>query len=215
MPANPLIIVTLTLLGLFGCGCDKDTATQVRRLPSATALPAPVLVASEKPIILLYADGLGGVERDSPTQPLEVAVWGDGRIVWRQDNALLEGRTETKRIDELLQQLHREGVFGSGSVEYVNYGPDSAFDVVEVRLPDRTLKLESWHEGFEQNPKLVDTSKGVTALEGRSREAVLAAELPEYLRFRRIWSDIRTAVKSWTPADGKPFAGPDPLGRGG
>ena len=224
MSPNRSTLLRFGLLALVGCGGGVPTApapapapapAQVQALPSASTLPAPTLVASEQPTILFYAGGFGGLAGTSPAQPLEVAVWGDGRIVWRQNGSLLQGRVDPGKIDALLQRLHREGVFGSGAVAYVNYGPDSRFDVVELRLPDRTLKLESWHEGFEQNPNLVATSHGVMALEGRTREAVLSAEPAEYLRFRRIWSDIRSTVRAWTPAEAQPFTGTVPTAPGG
>jgi hypothetical protein len=122
MSPNPPIAI-FALLAVVGCGGDKSGPTN--GLPSATTLPVPTLVASDTPVILLYEDMSGGLKGDEPAQPLEVAVWGDGRIVWRENNSLLQGRIDPKKIDELLQRLHREGVFGNGMVEYNNFGPDA------------------------------------------------------------------------------------------
>lgn len=212
MLEKPLVIVVCVIA--IGCNRDKPAPAKVQALPSATTLPAPQLAASEKPVILLYQDSSSG-NPQAPRGQVITAVWSDGRIVWREKGALLQSRIDTKKIDALLQRLHREGVFGDGKGYYGNVGPDSSFDVIEVRLAGRELVMNSWHDGFEKNPKLVVTSHGAESLDGRSRNAVLAAEPPEYQRFRRVWSDIRSTAASWTPSQGDPFTGSVPVGRGG
>ncbi len=212
MSVKPLILVVCLLA--LGCNGDKPAPAKVQALPSATALPAPALTVSEKPVILLYQDSYSG-NLQAPREQVTTAVWSDGRIVWRANGALLQSRIDTKKIVVLLEALHREGVFGEGKAYYGNTGPDSSFDVIEVRLADRELVMDSWHEGFENNPKLVVSSHGVESLDGRNREAVFAAEPPEYQRFRRVWSDIRSTVESWKPSEGDPFTDSIPIGRGG
>ena len=204
MLTNRLLILGLSMFALLGCG--RDGAPRGQALPSATTLPPPTLADSETPVILIYQAG-GFSDPQVLTERVRTAVWSDGRIVWSADGSLREARIDPRQIDGLLQRLHRDGVFGDGDVYQAHFGPDSTYDVIDVRLPDRRLQLLSWHEGFEQNPKLVVTSKGVESLEGRDRDAVLAAEPAEYQRFRQVWSDIRSAVDSWRPARGGPFAG--------
>jgi len=187
----------------------KPDPPAVQQLPSSSQLPLPTLTPSETPVVLMYADSLDRIVK--PNDQLTVAVWSDGRIVWREYSSLLHGKMDVSKLEALLQRLHREGVFGDGKAYYGNVGPDSGFETIEVRTADRALKLVSWHDLFEKNAKIVVTSKGVEALDGRSREAVLAEEPKEYVRFRRIWSDIRTTVKSWTPKDGEPYNGPIPI----
>ncbi|MFI5378926.1 MAG: hypothetical protein ACHRHE_06500 [Tepidisphaerales bacterium] len=165
-------------------------------------------------MILIYQQTFGGIP-GTPLGHVETAVWGDGRIVWRTKGSLVQGRVDTKKIDGLLQRLHRDGMFGDGKVDCGHWGPDSTFEAIEVRLADRELHLSSWHELYEQNPQLVATSSGVESLGSRNRAAVLAAEPEEYQRFRRTWSDIRTTVRSWTPLEGEPFTGTIRFGLGG
>ena len=216
-------IFVLCIVALTGCGrgdhptasATKPAATEVQALPSATTLPAPTLAASDHPVILIYLDTGFLNNPDRPPSRLDVAVWGDGRIVWDANGSPLQARIDAKQLDALLQRLHRDGVFGEGKTYYASWGPDSAFEVIDVRLPDRRLELHSWHELFEKNSELVVTSEGVGSLDGRDRDAVLAAEPQEYQRFRRVWSDIRSTVKSWIPAQGEPFTGTVALGRDG
>ena len=210
MSAKPLVLIVCVI----ALGCNRDKPAKVQALPSETTLPAPALAVSEKPLILRYEDSYSS-NPQAPREQVTTAVWSDGRIVWRANGALRQSRIDTKKIDALLQQLHREGVFGGGKAYYGNTGPDSSFDVIEVRLADRELVMSSWHERFEKDPKVVVTSHGVESLDGRNRNAVLAAEPPEYQRFRRVWSDIGSTVESWTPSEGEPFTGSVQVRRGG
>lgn len=207
MSAKPTTLICL--IALIGCDGGMPGPTTVpaqetvRSLPSATTLPRPVLAHSEKPVILIYRYITGGWEVSR--QEVTIAVWNDGRIVWRKDDGLLQSHIDVKQIDALIQRLHDEGVFGDGSSYYGNFGPDSSFRVIEVTLPDRQLKMASWHEAADGSTNVVATARGLEVLEGRDRNAVLASQPPEYLRFVRIWSEIRSTVDSWIPVDGEPF----------
>lgn len=218
--------VALGLLMLAGCSPERTfhaaavvptpasapTSSQPegRILPSSTNLPAPTLASSNRPVLSVYHNTYGR-ERISPSEQLDTAIWSDGRIVWRAGGSLNQAQIEPRAIEALLHQLHKEGVFGNGKTEYNLSVPDGEFEVIEIRLPDRELRFESCHELFEQNTRLVATSHGIESLAGRVREEVLAAQPEEHRRFRRIWSEIRTAVASWTPTTGEPYDGPIPL----
>jgi hypothetical protein len=202
---RPLSWIAVALL-LASCGCDPPAAP-APTIPNATTLPAPVVADSEAPVFLLtqYND-----RPDFGTQ-VNVAVWSDGRIVWRAPGGLLEGHVDPAKVAELAQRLHEEGAFGDGDVQYSSFGPDSGYDTILVQLPERRLEMSSWHERFEGSPNLVVTADGVTSLDGRDRATVLAAQPEEYRRFRRTWADIAAAVRSWIPAEGEPFEGEVPL----
>ena len=200
------LFVILAVLTVVGCKGGRSAQRASTSVPTTTSLPAPTVPASDTPVILLY-DESGGIPEGKSPPPLEVAVWGDGRIVWRASGALLQSRVDTGKMNDLLQRLHEDGVFGNGNVECIRFGPDAAYQVVDVRLSDRKLWLASWHELAEQSPNVVATSFGLESLNGRKRDAVLAADSADYQRFRRVWADIRTTVKSWAPPSGEPFNG--------
>jgi hypothetical protein len=185
--------------------------TMPESLPFHSTLPAPTLTPSDEPTVLIHeVPGNKLVRAESARTPLDVAVWSDGRIVWRRDRGLLQGRIDKAKLLELLERLHAEGVFGAckSCVEY--YGPDADFEVIEVRTADRELRLASWHEASERDSRLVGTVHGLESFGGRNREDVLAAQPDEYRRFRRIWSDIHSTVMSWIPQGGELFTGAMP-----
>src|SRR4051812_31243013 len=114
MKAKPpgQLITALSLIALLGCDGKSRPAMKARELPSATTLPAPALTASRTPVILIYADSYS-LNLQTPRDQVEAAVWGDGRMVWRaRDGSLLQADIDTSKIDDLLQRLHRQGVFG-------------------------------------------------------------------------------------------------------
>ena len=218
-------IVSSAVLLLWIGGCDRGPAaadSTTRAVPPSTAraereragseLPPTEPAASDRPAILVYEDSHGR-RPDAPgrRKAVEAAVWADGRIAWRAGDAMRQARIDPADVHALLERLLRNGAFGDGKVDLVHFGPDSGFEVIEVRHAGRVLRMRSWHELFERNPNLVVTSAGVGSLEGRDRDAVLAAEPPEYRQFRRTWFDIRSAVRSWVPSDGQPFDGDIPI----
>ena len=69
------------------------------------------------------------------------------------------------------------------------------------------MRLESWHELFEQNTNLVATADGITALGGAKREDVLRKQPEAYRRLRSTWSEIRQAVEALIPGTGEPYQG--------
>jgi hypothetical protein len=205
-----LLIEAAIVLPLAGCGAPPGHGSvAVQMLPSVSMLPTPTMGASDHPVFAIYEERFGRLSQ--PGRQIHVAVWHDGCILWRSESGMRRGQVEPSKLVELLQRLHREGVFGDGTVYYGSFGPDSSYEVIDVRTPDRRLTLASWHDLFEKNEKTVATSHGIESLEGRNREAVLAAEPEEYRRFRRIWTEIRSTVQSWVPPDGEPFDGVVPL----
>jgi len=67
--------------------------------------------------------------------------------------------------------------------------PSAAFITIAVEMDGRRLEASSCHTLFESNPNLVATSKGVTVLNGTTREAVLLKEPKDFVEFRRLWEE--------------------------
>src|SRR5687768_5296362 len=92
MAGNSLVVIGFGLLALIGCGGEVPAAAPVRALPSATTLPAPTLTASEDPVIRIYE--VHSDRPKAPRDPVEVAVWSDGRIAWRGKDSQQQARID-------------------------------------------------------------------------------------------------------------------------
>lgn len=184
------------LVGVVLAACSQQAAVH----DSPSSADAVILIHDVDNGIVL------GLEEESPTDGLmhrsSIKAWGDGRIVWLSKGASFEGHFDPVSFDALIKRLDHEGAFSDENARHNYTGPDSGYEVIEVQLADRSLRLESWHEAAERSSEVVGTHHGLELLEGRNREAVLAAQPSEYRRFRRIWSDIRSTVESWIPANG-------------
>jgi hypothetical protein len=162
-------------------------------------------------IVAIYLLDWGG--ESPPRGPnLIAAIWGDGKVVWSRDRVLggapyLAGRVDPKKFTDLVARLQRDGVFADERLGDLHFGPDSRHTNIVVNSGKRRLKLQSWHELFEQNEKLVATSRGISSLEGRRREDVLREDTAEYRHFRSTWDRIRAAVADLVPTQGEPIDG--------
>lgn len=153
------------------------------------------------------------LEPAAPAGPKVIlAAWEDGQIIWsehaiRGGPPYRTGRFDPKSLTQLTGDLGKQGAFEKQELTRPHYGPDSSYTVIRIVSGRQRLELRSWHELCEQNPKLIATAGGITALDGRDRDEVLRSQPVEYREYRSIWSGIRTATKSWIPRDSKPWEG--------
>lgn len=75
-------------------------------------------------------------------------------------------------------------------------GPDSGYVEITITNGEETIVVRSWHPLFEKNEKLVVTSNGVEALDGRSRKEVLKADKEWYREARRVFDEVVNFAKS-------------------
>jgi hypothetical protein len=144
--------------------------------------------------------------------PVIVAVWRDGRIVWSESRIkggppYQQGRFPREKLDALLGTLERQQVFRDAAQLRGSFGPDAGYTTIAIDDGRRRLKMESWHELFEQNTNLVATASGITPLRGEKREDVLRKQPETYRRLRNTWSEIREAVEALIPKKGEPYEG--------
>jgi hypothetical protein len=142
--------------------------------------------------------------------PILMAVWSDGLVIWAKDQVkggppFLTARVEATKVDEFLTHLAKKKVFEKDEDFLVHFGPDSDYHSLRIRSGKKQVELLSWHELFEANPNLIATSHGITSLDGEKREDVLKADAKEYQEFRKLWSEIRDFTTSLIPREGKPY----------
>ena len=187
-------------------------------LPLCAALFISTAFAAETnaPALTIYHSVFRPRAGEGTRYPVIAALWRDGRIVWSEARIkggppYRQGRFPREKLDSLLDTLEREQVFSDAGQLRRSFGPDSDYTVIAIDDGRRRVRLESWHELFEQNTNLVATAGGVGALNGQKREEVLREQPESYRRFRETWSEIRHTVDALIPKTGKPYVGDIPL----
>ena len=111
----------------------------------------------------------------------------------------------TAKIDPALvartiADIEAETSGSSGWLDETWTGPDARHTSLVVRSGDREIvRLASWHELFEADPRLVVTATGVQPLGTRSRDSVFEGQPAEYRRFRSRWNKMRERLRQLLP----------------
>jgi hypothetical protein len=164
------------------------------------------------PVIAIYTSDWGLGSTNSGPRVI-AALWTDGRVVWSSASPIegglsyKQGRVSREKLGTLLDDLEHKGVFTNKTLAQAHFGPDSRFTTIAISDGRRRLKMQSWHELYEQNTNVVASAHGLESLGGRNRERVLESQPAEYRRFRNTWSEIRQAVTALIPKTGEPFVG--------
>jgi hypothetical protein len=175
-------------------------------VPGLTSQQGAQPITGADGVLAVYTAGGGLGPSDGPQ--LILAVWGDGRAVWSEDllgggAPYRSGQIDAKRLTALVSRLDHDGFFADERLSQIHFGPDSHFTTILVKCGNKQLKMQSWHELYEAQGKVVATKRGLTGLEGRSRLAVLAKEPADYLYYRLAWSELRERASSLIPSESK------------
>jgi hypothetical protein len=196
------------------------TAASCRKAVSALSRPAPASSPpTSRPIYApLGATPLAWVHHDSYDLPLsnaghqreslEVAVYPDRTVVWstapaHQGPPYVKSRITAAALETLRAALSADAAACAPDDTESNVGPDAAFTVLTYDLGPGPVSLSSWHEDSADGG-LIATDRGIEPLNGRNRDAVLAASAPAYRKFRLRWSDLRRALAEVIPPSGDP-----------
>ncbi len=214
------VTVVCLVVALAGISCDEESepGTQVDgtvRSESGAIEASERSIPDGRPVITIYSDSLGkGRVPCDPYQSKQAValIWADGAILWSDDR--LNGgmpyrvsRVHPDAVSKLLGDVESTGVFRDKDFRRSYLGPDAEFMGIRLRNGDRTVEMQSWHECFEERENLVATVGGITILNGRTREEVLADQPEDYQRFRGLWRMVREGVEELIPEDGPIYAG--------
>jgi hypothetical protein len=155
---------------------------------------------------LCIRDDIGGALLAKELRRLLMAAWDDGTVVWRPDPEVIEmhcARVDPARVAEVRDQIFAN--VRSVAPDRRRYTfPDTTITWIDARHVGETLTLASAHEHFEDDPRLVALDRGITTVDARGREVMLAECAPDYLAFRDAWSRTRASAASLVPAEGTP-----------
>ncbi len=200
-PATRLLLASAAIAFLTGC---RTVERQDQPAVEGTARPVAVMVWNHPP------RPSGTVH--APHEALVVAVWSDGQIVFRGTSPdgtphLRRGRIGGGAVDACMARLRSQGFFAFPKPTMHYMGPDAAYVKLWVRDGSRQRAFDSWHENWADNDKVVVTSAGVIALEGRPKEQFLDPPDSEYARFRRLWDKTKATLLALIPEESEPYGG--------
>jgi hypothetical protein len=165
-------------------------------------------------VLAVYRESSGGIV--PLLEPAIILVaWSDGHLVWSLDRLkggapYRAGRVDPKKIAALLARFDKDGLFADENLNRANFGPDSQFITMLIKSGKKQVKMQSWHELFEDSDGFVADDKGASTLDGRRRLDVLRKASSDYLFFRFVWSETRAKLTDLIPGEstasaGKPF----------
>ncbi len=162
-------------------------------------------VSEANSVLAVYVED-HGLRPGAGTPAVILVAWPDGRIIWSTDRIkggapYRAGRVDPKKVESLLSRFEQDGLFADEKLNRGNFGPDSSFTTVNIKLGKKQVKKQSWHELFEQLDTTVANHTGVSALQGRRRLDVLRASPADYLFFRFVWSETRLKLSDLIPPE--------------
>jgi len=217
------VVLVFCVMGVFGCKGNKPTTkpagTDVKDDQSVST-SAPVreriyvhnLKGRPDPVVFMYVDRTLSRPLIYPPQkfdpyPVILSIWSDGDMIYSHD--YLKGgppyysaKISQQQVELFLTGLSSSELWKKFPNGYSIFGPDSSFMVLVVIDQNRAMKMSSWDELFEANGKTVGTAHGITSLERRTIQEVLAEQPQEFRDYRHLWGMIRSGAKALIPKEG-------------
>ncbi len=174
-------------------------------------------ITDAETVVAIYTNDLGLGSSSGPQ--LIVCLWGDGSIVWSDDNVnggppYFTAQVKPEVVSATFKKLHDIGVFDVPPLKQSKFGPDSKFTTILVRTDGKELKMNSWHELYESGGKVVAGDHGLTGLEGKKLLPVLAKQSADYLHYRMTWLNLRLTAANLIPKSGTESTGVPTMLRG-
>lgn len=194
-----------TVLLALGCALGAFAAAPQERLPTVevtvgkeTKRYAPAQVVA---FVTMFSNAL--TVRPEPLERPVVLLFDDGRVAWSED--AVKGGAPYRTAEPgpaAVEALQRAVAALDASTERTltetRLGPDATYATLYVRaVGGRRVVMKSWHPRDPQS-RVVATSRGLVAREGRDPAAVLAADTPDYQRFRKTWDALESLLVGFT-----------------
>lgn len=190
----------LFLVVLLLAGTDKkdDSKSFIRPISEAES------------VLAVYYEDWGLASSGMPQ--IIVAAWPDGHIVWSRDRVkggapYRSAEIDPRTIAAMLERFEQDGLFHQKKRLDGGIIPDAHFQKILIKSGKKQLGMASPHELFEDDGTVAVTESGALSLEGQRRLDVLREEPKEYLFFRFVWSETRSALNNLIPEEGVACAG--------
>ena len=161
-------------------------------------------ITEAESVLAVYRENWGLLSAETPA--IIFAAWPDGYVAWSENRVkggapYRTARVEPKKITLLLMRFETDGLFSDETLNQGHFGPDSEFITVFIKSEKKQVKMQSWHELFEDSDKHVATDKSAGPLDGRRRLNVLRGTPADYLFFRFVWSETRAKLTDLIPRE--------------
>lgn len=141
-----------------------------------------------------------------PFRQVIVAIRGDGKAVWSEDDKgdgpWHTGTVDRERLDAWVTGVRAAGTLVDPAMKS-HVGPDATSIELDIDFGDQRLKIVSWHEMVDPT-KTIALSRGIVALDGKTPAEHLAEEPPEFRRFLDGWAKLRKDIRALLPKSGTP-----------
>ena len=141
-----------------------------------TRVPASQIAAI--PVAAVWQEFSPHPNQKEPRQ-LDIGVWSDGTIVWRENDKHLTAKVDQRGVDKLLKDLDEMKFFDDPEVnrQPSQYPPDASYFAVAADFGDKHQRLASWRDPPESGGE----------------------------RFKKIFTASRKRIRAIVPAEGKPI----------
>ena len=138
---------------------------------------APASQVAAIPVAAVWQEFSPHPNQKEPRQ-LEVGVWSDGTLVWRENDKHLTAKIDQSEVDKLLKDLDEMKFFDDPQISRQpnQYPPDASHFVVAADFGDKHQRLASWRDPPESGGE----------------------------RFKEIFMASRKRIRAIVPAKGNP-----------
>lgn len=198
--------ISILLVCAAACRTQAPSATSSQE-NNAGGAAEPTNVADE-PLVAIYT--AGGMRPTPAEEHVILLIWPDGRATWSEKPIAggppyQGGHIKPAALKDALAKLEKQGLFNDETLRRAHYGPDAGYTVIKIHDGSRSLRMASWHELYEVNPKVVATAGGLTGIGNRTREEILSEQPEDYRRYRSAWRTIRETFAVLLPPAGTPI----------
>jgi hypothetical protein len=150
-------------------------------------------ITQAKTVLAVYTEDWGLFSAGGPK--LIFAAWPDVHVVWSADPIkggapYLAAEVPPAQVAELVTRLKQDGIFSDSRLRRSYYGPDSEFTTILLRSEKKRVEMRSWHE-------LLEASGQAAGFNGEK----------DFLHFRKVWDQTRTAFASLASGGGRQIKG--------
>jgi hypothetical protein len=176
-------------------------------------------ITGAKAVLAVYTKSHGLAANGLAPNRLIFAAWNDGYVVWSENVVeggapYRAGKIELARFQRTLAKLAADGLLNDEALRTPQFGPDASTTIIVAKSKFGDTMMQSWHELYEANGKVVATERGLTPLDGRSRLDALRKASSAYLVYRLAWNELRLGAASLIPIESHQVDGRLELRRG-